>query len=146
VEVAERRFHVSATSLEALSASNDVAETWKRLSASSTSAPHSPNIPLRSAANPIHQEAREVPKCVKVHQCTATTTPINHLWRAPAAMRWYGTDRGGQGTPSTPKTFSKTSKTTSASPGSASALPGDVAGDRVRSGARSPTRPPPGSP
>jgi hypothetical protein len=38
VEDAERRFHVSATSLEALSASNDVAETWKCFSATSTSA------------------------------------------------------------------------------------------------------------
>ena len=42
--------------------------------------------------------------------------PINHLLRAPAAMRWYGMDRGGQGAPSTSKISSKTSKTMSALP------------------------------
>src|SRR5712691_11052658 len=66
VEVAERCFHVSATSLEALSASNDVAKTWKRLSASSTSAPHLSNVPLPSTINPTNREAREVPEHEKV--------------------------------------------------------------------------------
>jgi len=46
VEAPERCFHVLAMSLEVLSASNDVARTWKHISVSSTSAAHSPNVPM----------------------------------------------------------------------------------------------------
>ena len=52
--------------LLALSASNDVAGTWKRFSAASTSVAHSLSVPLHDAANPTNQEAQEVPKHANV--------------------------------------------------------------------------------
>ncbi len=71
--------------------------------------------------------------------------PLSSLLRAPVARGWYGTDRGGQGAPSTFKFLLKASKTTSVLPESASALPGDIAGDRACFCARFRSRPPPGS-
>ena len=46
----------------ALSASNDVAGTWKHFSAASSSALYSPITPLRCHTAPFTPEAREVPK------------------------------------------------------------------------------------
>ena len=60
-------FHVPATLLLALSTSSDIVRTWRHLSASSMSAPHSYMVPICSAANPI-QEAREVPECAEVQK------------------------------------------------------------------------------
>jgi len=72
VEDAERRFHVPATSLEVLGASDDVAEPWKHFSASFTSAKCFYTTSLHPANNPTHQEAQEVPKLTKGAWCTAT--------------------------------------------------------------------------
>jgi hypothetical protein len=85
-----------------------------------------------------------VPKLARVHGAQPPK-PLSSLLRAPVARAWYGTDRGGQGAPSTSKILLKTSKTTSALPESASALPGDIAGDWARFCARFRLRPPPGS-
>jgi hypothetical protein len=74
VEDAERRFHVPVTSLEVLSASDNVAGPWKRFSASFTLAKCFYTTPLHPANNPTHQEAQEVPKLAKGAPCTATTT------------------------------------------------------------------------
>ena len=64
---------------------------------------------------------------------------------APGAMGWYGMDRGGQGTPSTAKTLSKTSRPKPALPESTLVLPGDIAGNWAHFCARSRSRPPPES-
>ena len=65
VEDAERCFHVPATLLEVLGASDDVARTWKCFSVSSTSAKILHAIPPRCATNPINQEAQGVPFLTK---------------------------------------------------------------------------------
>jgi hypothetical protein len=46
IEVAEKRFHVSATSLLALSASDDIAGTWRHFSAAFSSAKCYVTVPL----------------------------------------------------------------------------------------------------
>ena len=66
VEDAEKRFHVLATPSEVLSASDDVAGTWKCFSVSSTSAKYLYTPSLHCATTPINQEAQEWGVCVKV--------------------------------------------------------------------------------
>jgi hypothetical protein len=85
----------------------------------------------------------------KTHEgCTMHShqNPINHLLGAPGAKGQLGMVRGGQGAPSPSNFLFFKSKTTSALPESASALPGDIAGDRAHFCARFRSRPPPGSP
>ena len=109
---------------------------------------HWRNVSMRHPyALPSTPLTRRHVKCQLSQRCTLHSHhhPINHLMSAPGAMGWYGTDRGGQGAPSTSKFSSKTSRITLALPESASALPGDIAGDRARFCAGSRSRPPPGS-
>ena len=141
VEDAERHFHVPVMPSEVLGTSDNVAGTWKHFSASSTLAKILHVISPCCATNPINQECLFLQKCM-LHSYHHA---INHLMSAPGAMGWYGTDRGGQGAPSTAKTLSKTSRPKPALPESTSVLPGDIAGNWAHFCARSRLRPPPES-
>jgi hypothetical protein len=81
-----------------LSASNDVAETWKQFFVSSTLVIHFPMTPL-SYATP------SMPSPHRHGECQNTQVGNHHLHglyslRPPLTVGWHGTNRGGLYTPS----------------------------------------------
>ena len=86
-------------------------------------------------------------KCLNSQRAHSAQPPkrLSSLLGAPGAKGRLGMVRGGQGAPSPSKFLFFKSKTTSALPEHASALPGDIAGDRARFYAQLRSCPPPGS-
>src|ERR1700733_8858943 len=72
--------------------------------------------------------AQEVPDHARCKNHSCGSCPL----RPPTPGGWYGMNRGGHSAPSTAKILPQDAKTTPTSPGSASALPGDVAGARAQ--------------
>jgi hypothetical protein len=125
VEVAEKRFHVRQHRRMALSASSDVAGTWKCFSTASSSATCSPITPL------CHHTTHFTPEAHKVRKCAGGQKPpaIICIFKPPSHSTVHGTNKGDhQGIYDT-KIRCKNATTPPTLPKSASALPGDV-GDR----------------
>ena len=85
-----------------------------------------------------HRKCHNTRMC-KDHICGSCTS-------CPSiAVGWCGMNRGGPNAPLPRHFATQMQKTVSALPGSASVLPGDIAGDRAHICARYQSRPPPGS-
>ena len=93
---------------------------------------------------PLTRRHRKCQNSQRVHGAQPPKR-LSSLLGAPGAKGQPVTVRGGQGAPSPSKFLFFKSKTTSALPERASALPGDIAGDRARFCAQFQSRPPPGS-
>jgi hypothetical protein len=128
--------------LLALSASDDVAGTWKHISVASTSAPVLYDTPLRRYARPIASEGQEVPK----HAGGQQPPPASWAPATPSNSAPRGTNQDHPNATTTQGFRRKAAKTPPASPERASALPGDVGEDWAQLCAQFRRRLPPGSP
>jgi hypothetical protein len=115
-----------------LSASDNVAGTWKHISVASTSAPASSITPLRLQTNPPPQRHRKCQNTWVVKNHPRVSSPLRH----PSNIVPPGMDRDNPRGPHAAGSRPKSAKTPPASPECASALPGDVSNDRAHICAR----------
>jgi hypothetical protein len=118
MEDAEKRFHVPATSLPG---HGDVfLHLLRRRYTQSTSPYATPPCPLIRR----HRKCQNTQRCKDHNGGSCPSHPAITVGQC-------GTNRGGINAPSAVDITQKNAEITSASPGSASALPGDIAGDWV---------------
>jgi len=118
--------------LLALSASNDVAGTWKYFATSSTSATCYLMISLCGATDSNNQEQQEVQE----HAGGQKPPRISYLLRPLSNSASPGTNKGHHNPPHAAGNQIKNAKAPPASSECASALPGDVGDDRAHICAR----------